>query len=111
MNDYTPGGSPQGTYADLGRIHTPQQSREEALAKERRDRDNLNDNLAEQALVGNSVTLIEWVRENFHAESNFLVCNRCSMTVTWLTKHAKERHGDPVQVVARPGFNPEGELW
>lgn len=94
-----------------GHILTPRQAREEALARERRDRENLDDNLATQALLGNSAQLIQWVKDNFHAESNFLVCNRCGKTVTWLTKHAKERHGDPVQVVARPGFDPEGELW
>jgi len=44
-----------------------------------------------------------WITEHYRtdvvADTPLLRCRRCDMVVTWLTKHAVERHGDPLDVV------------
>jgi hypothetical protein len=47
------------------------------------------------------------------AELRLIRCNRCGEWVTWLTKHAVERHGDDIPVVERHrSHDPDRpEVW
>lgn len=43
----------------------------------------------------------EWIDANYYVDplSGSLRCRRCDRVVDWLTKHAAERHGDPIAVM------------
>lgn len=89
-------------YGDEPAPHDPQAAR---------DADNLAANLDEAALLGMKSDLYNLIADNFHAEGNKLICNRCDQVVTWVTKHCKERHGDDVAVFPIPAHWEEGQLW
>ena len=61
----------------------------------------------------------KWVQEHYrlgpdkdNGSAPDMLCNRCNQPVQWLTKHAVQRHGDPITVVQpeRPE-PPGGWLW
>ena len=44
--------------------------------------------------------LAQWIEEHYNfTADNRLLCKRCGMEVTYVTKHARERHGDDVEVL------------
>lgn len=67
--------------------------------------------LDEQALLGLSGELLDLIAKEFHAEGNKLICNRCDMVVTWVTRHCAERHGDDVEVWILPEHMECEQLW
>jgi uncharacterized Zn finger protein (UPF0148 family) len=75
------------------------------------DQANLTANLAEQRLLGLRDDLLKLIGDNFHAEGNKLICNRCDEVVTWVTKHCKERHGDDVEVWPLTKVTEGEQLW
>lgn len=61
---------------------------------------------------------MEWVNDHYYFRAldedsaPLIWCRRCGMEVTWVTRHAVARHGDPIKVVscARRN-NPKEQLW
>lgn len=59
----------------------------------------------------------QWVTEHYEwsdppadGSAPVMPCRRCGVEVTWLTKHAAERHGDPIEVVAPVDGRPADRL-
>jgi hypothetical protein len=41
-----------------------------------------------------------WINEHYEfAGGDLFRCKRCGQPVGYLTKHARERHGDPIEVL------------
>lgn len=72
---------------------------------------NLERVLTEQEMLGLRDEVLTLIKEKFHAEGTYLVCNDCDTVVTWVTKHRKERHGDDIQVWKLPEKLTGDELW
>lgn len=63
--------------------------------------------------------LTAWYREHYDLDDHVVVegedgektalarCRRCGTPTGWITKHAVERHGDPIEVIQpAPGTSP-----
>lgn len=72
---------------------------------------NLAANLEEQALRGLQDEVLDLIRENFHAEGTYLICNHCDQVVTWVTKHMSARHGWEGEVWHLPTWDEAGQQW
>ena len=72
---------------------------------------NLREDITEAEVEALSNEVLDLITKQFHTERTKLICNRCGMSVTWVTKHCKERHGDDVTVWQLPQHLGRGELW
>lgn len=72
---------------------------------------NLAANLEEQRLLGLQDEVLDLIRENFHAEGTYLICNHCDQVVTWVTKHMSARHGWEGEVWHLPTWDEAGQQW
>lgn len=49
-----------------------------------------------------------WFEAHYSTASGTVVCRRCGEQVGYVTKHAAERHGDPIEVM--PAVNDDPRL-
>ena len=45
--------------------------------------------------------LTDWIEEHYDTDDERMafICKRCHQEVSYVTKHAKERHGDDIKVL------------
>lgn len=56
----------------------------------------------------------KWLDAFYYLDESgeFFRCRRCNMCVSYMTKHAVERHGDPIEVMPPINANKQlAEMW